>query len=405
MRSRRARFLTGAVALIALGAAAFFVFSSERKLALLRADGRDFDRHAREITASLSDLRSAQQAYVAAGQGVTFWMPKVGEIADGVTTAIAALRNAATGATALSSIDAATATLADFGQVDKRARDYLRLGQLLMAGDVIFTEGDQIAAASARHIESARLAEHQSLDAAEGVVRRQEAMVLAAAGGLTAVIVLILGLGRVSADESDAPLSIASPPSMVGDRGAVKSQKAAAAIAPAAAASLSSTTRAVSPILRTAAQLCTDFACMRDLNDLQLLLARASEVMDAAGLVVWLGNADKGELQPVLTQGYSDETRARLPNVARSANNAAAAAYRSGEVQIVLSRPGGAKGAVVAPILGVHGCIGALSAEIRGGGEASDSVQALASIVAAQLASVLVATQVEAPASRAAASS
>jgi hypothetical protein len=53
----------------------------------------------------------------------------------------------------------------------------------------------------------------------------------------------------------------------------------------------------------------------------------------------------------------------------------------------------------------VHGCIGALSAEIRGGGEASDRVQALASIVAAQLASVLVATQVEAPASRAAASS
>jgi len=395
--------------LIALGAAAFFVFSSERKLALLRADGRDFDRHAREITASLSDLRSAQQAYVAAGQGVTFWMPKVAEIADGVTTATASLRSAATGAAALSSIDAATATLADFGQVDKRARDYLRLGQLLMAGDVIFTEGDQIAAASARHIESARLAEHQNLDAAEGVVRRQEAMVLAGAGGLTAVIVLILGLGRMSTDAADAPLSIASPPSITGDRTAVKGQSAAAVVASrtaaAAPASLSSTTRAVSPILRTAAQLCTDFACMRDLNDLQLLLARASDVMDAAGLVVWLGNADKGELQPVLTQGYSDETRARLPNVARSANNAAAAAYRSGAVQIVLSRPGGAKGAVVAPILGVHGCIGALSAEIRGGGEASDSVQALASIVAAQLASVLVATQVDAPASRAAVSS
>jgi hypothetical protein len=394
--------------LIALGAAAFFVFSSERKLALLRADGRDFDRHAREITASLSDLRAAQQAYVAAGQGVTFWMPKVGEIADGVTTAIASLRSAATGAAALSSIDAATATLANFGQVDRRARDYLRLGQLLMAGDVIFTEGDQIAAASARHIESARLAEHQSLDAAEGVVRRQEAMVLAGAGGLTAVIVLILGLGRVAAEAADAPLSIksiASPPSIAGDRTAVKGQSSAAPVAASPAPSPASSTRAVSPILRTAAQLCTDFACMRDLNDLQLLLARASDVMDAAGLVVWLGNADKGELQPVLTQGYSDETRARLPNVARSANNAAAAAYRSGEVQIVLSRPGGAKGAVVAPILGVHGCIGALSAEIRGGGEASDSVQALASIVAAQLASVLVATQVEAPASRAAASS
>ena len=97
------------------------------------------------------------------------------------------------------------------------------------------------------------------------------------------------------------------------------------------------------------------------------------------------------DLQPVLTHGYSDETRARLPNVPRAANNAAAAAYRSGDVQIVLSRPGGAEGAIVAPILGAQGCFGALSAEIRGGGEASESVQALAVIVAAQLAGVLAA--------------
>jgi hypothetical protein len=161
----------------------------------------------------------------------------------------------------------------------------------------------------------------------------------------------------------------------------------------------------VSPVLRVAAQLCTDFACVRDVNDLKLLLARASDVMDAAGLVVWLGNSEGSELQPVLTHGYSDVTRARLPNVPRTANNAAATAYRSGEVQIVLSRPGGAKGAVVAPIHGIRGCIGALSAEIRGGGEASESVQALASIVAAQLSGVLAAGQTENPDVRAAASS
>ena len=46
-------------------------------------------------------------------------------------------------------------------------------------------------------------------------------------------------------------------------------------------------------------------------------------------------------------------------------------------------------GAVVAPILSADGCIGALSAEIRSGGETSQSVQALASIFAAQLAWML----------------
>ena len=88
----------------------------------------------------------------------------------------------------------------------------------------------------------------------------------------------------------------------------------------------------------------------------------------------------------------------------RSANNAAAAAYRSGTLQIVLARPGGSTGAVVAPIISVDGCIGALSAEIRGGAEMSEGVQALASIFAAQLANV-VAPEAEADAGRTAATS
>jgi GAF domain-containing protein len=44
---------------------------------------------------------------------------------------------------------------------------------------------------------------------------------------------------------------------------------------------------------------------------------------------------------------------------------------------------------VVAPVVSADGCIGVLSAEIRDGGEASETVQALAAIIAAQLAGVL----------------
>jgi hypothetical protein len=395
MRSRAARLSCAATAFIALGAAAVFVSASEQQLAILRADGRAFDLRAREVTAALSDLRSAQQAYVAAGQGVAFWMPKVAQTADVVGTAVASLRAAATSAAAQSAITEAMSTLAQFRDVDTRARDYLRAGELLMAGDVIFTEGDQTAAAAARFVESARLAEHRSLDAAEGGVRRQQAFALAGAGGLTALILLLLGLTRTSAMAVGAAASTPAALSIKPDRVAPAAQSGDAA----------SSIRAVSPVLKTAAQLCTDFARVRNLSDLEVLLARASDVMDAAGVVVWLGNVEKGELQPVLSHGYSEELRARLPNVPRTANNAAAAAYRSGNVQIVLSRPGGRTGAVVAPILGVQGCIGALSAEIRGGGEASDSVQALASIIAAQLAGVLGATPPAVPAARAAASS
>jgi hypothetical protein len=74
------------------------------------------------------------------------------------------------------------------------------------------------------------------------------------------------------------------------------------------------------------------------------------------------------------------------------ADNAAAKAFRSGSLQIVLSRPGGVTGAVVAPIMAADGCIGALSAEIRGGAETSEAIQGLAAIFAAHLATVLAAT-------------
>jgi hypothetical protein len=382
MRSRAVRLSCAVVAWIAIGAAAVFIIRSEKQLAALRADGRAFDLHAREVTDALSDLRAAQQAYVAAGQGVAFWMPKVAQTADAISKSIAALRTAGTSPGARQAIDEAVTTLAGFAEVDKRARDYLRSGQLLMAGDVIFTEGDQTAASAARQVEAARLAEHRALDASEASVRRQEAMALAAAGGVSAFIVLLLGVSGGVKTESELPLSIA-PKELTQPQ----------------------PSRAVSPVLKTAAQLCTDSARMRDIHDLQQLLERASDVMDAAGLVVWRGSSSGAELQPVLTHGYGDDTRARLPNVARTANNAAAAAYRSGDVQIVLSHPGGAKGAIVAPILGAQGCIGALSAEIRDGGEASESVQALAAIIAAQLAGVLAVPRAESADARAAASS
>jgi hypothetical protein len=111
--------------------------------------------------------------------------------------------------------------------------------------------------------------------------------------------------------------------------------------------------------------------------------------MDASGLVVWLGNVGGADLRPVLAHGYPSGTLAQMPAVPRTADNAAAAAYRSGRFQIVMARPGASSGAVVAPLLSPEGCIGALAVEMKGGSETSDSVQALAAIFAAQLTGVL----------------
>ena len=119
------------------------------------------------------------------------------------------------------------------------------------------------------------------------------------------------------------------------------------------------------------------------------MIGRAADIMDATGLVVWLGSSDGAELRPALAHGYSPQIIARMPTVLRSGDNAASTAYRTGQLQIVRARAGSSSGAIVVPILAPDGCIGALSAEIRGGGEASESVQALATIFAAHLASVV----------------
>ena len=142
-------------------------------------------------------------------------------------------------------------------------------------------------------------------------------------------------------------------------------------------------------MLKAAADLATDFGRVRDSDELSRLLQRSADMIDATGLVVWIGDTSGGDLRPVITHGYSDQMLARIPPVPRNADNAAAAAYRSGTTQIVLSRPGGPAGAIVAPILGADGCVGALSAEIKSGGEGSEAVQAVTAIVASHLAAVL----------------
>ena len=393
MRSRAARSIIAVFAVVAIAGSAAFLYVSEKQIAASTLALRDFDRHAREAADALGDLRSGQQAYVAAGQGVAFWMPKVASTLDAITAAVRTLRQTATSTDARASLDQASATVNDFADVDKRARDYLRSSQPLMAADVVFTEGTEASATAAHQVESARLAEHQAFDQSSSQVRKQEALALAAAAGIGVLALVLLvpvpALAHVDetpaavdelADESSARLipNVAKP-----------------AEAPKPPASEAPRVREVpaggsaGQILKSAAALATDVGRARDLDDLARLLERMASLIDASGVVILLGSRNGADLRAVLAHGYSPQLVARMPAVPRNADNAAAAAYRTGELQIVLSRPGSGSGALVAPILTADGCIGALSAEIKSGGEGSQTVQSLAMIFAAQLANVI----------------
>jgi hypothetical protein len=362
MRSRAVRLTVCTLIWLAFGASAGFLFYSEQHLSTRRSMLRAFDVHAREAVDALADVRAGQEAYVAAGQGITFWMPKVSALIDAATTAVEGSREAAASPAGVASLEEATTTITEFGDVDKRARDYLKSNQQLMAGDVVFTEGSETATAATRQVQAAGIAEHQAFDAFEAGQRRLEVYALAGAGALGALGLLIVALAGGS-----------RPVETEGARNA-----------PA-----NNLPRAELPALKAAAELCTEFGRVKDLDDLRKLLGQAAETMEASGLIVWLGNASGADLRPVLAHGYATPALARMPLVARAADNAAAAAYRTGSLQIVLARPGASSGAIVAPLLSPDGCIGALTAEIKGGGETSDSAQSLAAIFAAQLAGVL----------------
>src|SRR6266511_942476 len=98
MRSRAVRITFSVAAWIALGSAAFLVFQSETRIAAHASAMRTFDLHAREAADALAVVRSAQQAYVAAGQGIAFWVPKVATTTDAVTALLSTLRETATDA-------------------------------------------------------------------------------------------------------------------------------------------------------------------------------------------------------------------------------------------------------------------------------------------------------------------
>jgi hypothetical protein len=138
--------------------------------------------------------------------------------------------------------------------------------------------------------------------------------------------------------------------------------------------------------LAAAATVCTDLSRITTTSSLPGLLGRAAGALDASGLILWISAGE--QLFPVMGHGYSQEVLARMGPIARDAENAAASAWRSGQLTVVPAATTGGQGAIVTPLFGLHSCIGVLSAELRQG-EESPEVQAVAAIIAAQLSTVV----------------
>jgi hypothetical protein len=143
--------------------------------------------------------------------------------------------------------------------------------------------------------------------------------------------------------------------------------------------------------LAETARLCGDLARMKDSAELPALLARTADLLDAAGIVVWIAEQGGSMLRPAASHGYSEHTLAKIRALPADAENAVAVAYRNGRTEVVRGTHD-RNGAIVSPINATTGCAGAMAAEIRHGAEASPAVQAVAAIISAQLASLVAET-------------
>ena len=140
--------------------------------------------------------------------------------------------------------------------------------------------------------------------------------------------------------------------------------------------------------LAAAARLCTDLARVHDTSELQGLLGRAASLLNASGIVVWMGSEKGDVLWPAFSHGYSPHAMARMQALPRDAATPVSVAYRKGLMEVVPAADG-ASGAIVAPILTAGGCVGAMAVEVAASSETSEAAQALACIVAAQLATLV----------------
>jgi hypothetical protein len=423
MQSRAARLILLALFLSAIGVSGFLFWRGEAQASAEAAAARTFDTAARSLARTILDFRAAQQSYVAAGQGGDFWGAKVASGLDKARAELKAMRAAAIPAGAQPSLDALASTLEDFARVDKRALQYVRDGQKLLASDVIFADGLELTEAALTALEQARTSELQAREDGVATFRRRQTFAVAAGAAAAVLAVLLLvpsSEARSPAVLMDRSSSVRAPEPQravvpLDSRGseegwspprrttvAADAAEASPSVAPSPASdpaepsapvvALTNPPPPVPPMPATdftgLAALCVDLAQVADTRALPSLLDRAATLLDASGIILWIADPDGRELNPIFAQGYPPQLVNRLGTIPKDAENATAAAFRTSLLQTVRADQI-SDGAIAAPLVTPGGCVGVMAAEVRHEAERLDATLAAATIVAAQLATLV----------------
>ena len=386
MFSKPARFGLLIVGLLITAALAYRAVDDETSLGRAYREELTHRRAATQALEALLDLRASLHAYVAPGQGVAFWSRRAQESIDTLREQLVSLDTALTPhrRSMADALDAAD----QLATAERRIREHARRGEALLAGDVLFTEGRDLLSGTIGQVQQARNTLEAAHDARISSLRREQAM-LAAAGVLTwVVIALVLAIPPPAVPEKkpeewrqELAATIKKPipkePVQVPAPVPMAPPEPVAPMAPGVPVT------AISEV----GEICSDLSTLSDVGALTGALGRAAAVLDANGMIVWLASNDGGSLAPVASHGFDQKLVSRIGRVARDSANLTAAAYRD-NVSRVSEATADAPAALAVALCGPTGTVGVLSVELKPNVPADEGRLALATIFAAQLATL-----------------
>jgi hypothetical protein len=367
MYRRGTRFAILCLLLAAGGLAGFVVWSAHRAV-----DRLDRERDTKSATidallSSISAIASAQQAYTDYGRRDVASFTRVSLLVDRITTDAAGLRATRESSVSSERLEEFWTALSALMGAESRARERLAGGDDSGAADAVLAAAREHVNVLGSSLRAFRAAEFNGYQAARRGAAGPSWILLGVVAALWAAGLIAFALfprQRIAQPIANAAPSNTAP-------------APASAMDPLPSIDLTGT-----------AALSADLSRLTDPAALPQLLARAATILGARGVIIWMGAGD--ELFAAAAHGYDDALLTRIRPIMRDADNATAAAWRRGEL-VTLPADAGGYGAIVAPLLAPAGCVGVLAAEVSGERDRDTSAQAVAMIVASQLAGVLAA--------------
>jgi hypothetical protein len=379
------------IGLLVTIAVAYRVVEDETSLGRASREGVAHERAAGQALEALLDLRASLHAYVAPGQGVPFWSQRSEESIDRLREQVVALDAAL--AQRRGSLAETLDVVDQLAAAERRSREYARRGEALLAGDVVFTEVRDLVATSIEQVEAARNTLSVATAARISALRREQAMLAGGAIAAWAIIALLLVTPT-------KPVAVKDPNEWRNDLAATikkpipkepETAKLKPVVEPPAPAVPVEPVPAVPSVpvvaLLEVGEICADLSTLADTGALTGALDRAAKVLDAGGVIVWIASNDGNTLSPVASHGFDQKMVSRIGRIPRDSANLTAAAFRD-NVSRVSAATATAPAALAVALCGPSGPVGVLSVELKAGIPADEARVALATIFAAQLATL-----------------